>query len=267
MLHGFSIRFLVGIAEVVGLAAAAPAQSRRLKDEDVRKLMEESKKDVERFTDAVDSKYRKSTIRSATAEVSIELYLKDLKKSSEVMRDRFKDDYSAGSEVLSFLRQASAIEKRSAGGGALFGAEKEWPRLRGTLSRLSQVYGVDWSSSPESWAVRRMNDRELQRAIEAYATASKSFKKSLEAALEHVSNIGKDERKTVMSAVDRLESVANDLKDAVGDGRDASAKLGVLKGATDEIQSFLEKHGLTNAVGSSFRILGRDLSTITSALN
>jgi len=261
MRHRFSILFLVGIA------ASASGQSRRLKDEDVRKLMEESKKDVERFTDAVDSKYRKSTIRSATAEISIELYLKDLKKSSEVMRERFKDDYAAGSEVLSFLRQASAIEKRSAGGGALFGAEKEWPRLRGTLSRLSQVYGVDWSSSPESWAARRMNDRELQQAIEAYATASKSFKKSLDSALDHVDGVGKDDRKAVMSAVDRLASSANDLKDTVGDGRDASGELGLLKAATDEIQSFLEKHGLRNAVGSSFRVLGRDLSTISSALN
>ncbi len=267
MRNRFSIVLLMGFAGVLGTVAAASGQSRRLNDEGVKKLMEEAKKDVERFTDDVDSQYRKSTIRSPTTEVSIEAYLKDLKKSAETMRDRFNDDYSAGREVLSFLRQASSIEKRSASGGALFGAEKEWPRLRGTLGRLSQVYGVDWSSSPESWAERRMNDRELQRAIEGYAIGSKSFKKSLDSALEHVEGVGKEERKAVMSAVDRLESAANDLKDAVGDGRDASGELGLLKAATDEIQSFLEKHGLTNAVGSTFRSLGADLSTISSALN
>lgn len=264
MLQRVSSPFLVALSLVAGVPASA--QSRRLKDDDVKKLMEEVKKDVERFEDSVDSQFRKATIQGAAAEVSIEGYLKDLKRSAEVMRDRFKEDYSAGSEVLSFLRQASAIEKRSARGGGLFGAEKEWPRLRGTLSRLSQVYGVDWSSSPESWTARRMNDRELERAIEAYATSSKAFKKSLESVLEHATGIGKDERKTVLSAVDRLGSTANDLKDAAGGGEDASGELGLLKRTTDEIQSFLEKHGLTNAVGSSFRMLGADLSTITTAL-
>ena len=261
------IVLLSGFAGILGTVAAASGQSRRPNDEAVRKLMEEAKKDVERFTDAVDSQYRKSTIRTATSEVSIDGYLKDLRKSAETMRDRFKDNYAAGREVLSFLQQASAIERRSAGGGALFGAEKEWPRLRGTLGRLSQVYGVGWNTSPESWAARRMNDRELQGAIEKFSNGAKSFKKSLESALEHVNDIGKEERKAVMSAVDRLSSSADDLKDAVGDGRDASRELGLLKAATDEIQSFLEKHGLTNAVGSTFRLLGADLSTISSAMN
>jgi len=267
MRNRLSIVLLTGFAGILGTVAAASGQSRRLNDEAVQKLMEEAKKDVERFTDAVDSQYRKSTIRAATSEVSIDGYLKDLKKSSETMRDRFKEDYAAGREVLSFLQQASAIEKRSASGSALFGAEKEWPRLRGTLERLAQVYGVDWNTTTESWAARRMNDRELQDAIEKFSNGAKSFKRSLESALEHVNDVGKVERKALMSAVDRLSSSADDLKDAVGDGRDASRELGLLKAATDEIQSFLEKHGLTNAVGSTFRLLGADLSTISSAMN
>ncbi len=142
MVYRFPILFLIGFSTIGGFSATASGQSRRLKDEDVRELMEEAKKDVERFTDAVDSRYRKSTIRTATSEVSIDGHLKDLRKSASTMRDRFKDDYAAGREVLSFLQHASAIEKRSAGEGALFGADKEWPRLGGTLGRLAQVYGA-----------------------------------------------------------------------------------------------------------------------------
>ena len=265
MRNRLSIVLLTGVAGILGTVAAASGQSRRLNDEGVRKLMEEAKKDVERFTDAVDSQYRKSTIRSATSEVSIEAFLKDLKKSSETMRDRFNDDYAAGSEVLSFLRQASSIEKRSASGGALFGAEKEWPRLRGTLGRLSQVYDVDWNTSSESWTARRMNDRELREAIEKFANGVKSFEKSLDSALEHVNGIGSADRKAVMSAVDRLSSSADDLKDAAEDGKDASGELGLLHAAREEIQAFLDKHGLTNAVGSTFRLLSTDMSTITAA--
>jgi hypothetical protein len=168
--------------------------------------------------------------------------------------------------VLSFLQQAAAIEKRSAGKDTLFGAEKEWPRLRGTLGRLSQVYGVDWNASPESWSARRMNDRELVKAIETYAKSTESLKKSLEEALKHVGDVSKEERKAVMSAIDRLSDVADDLKGDVEDGKDASGELGLLMAATEEIQSFLEKHGLTNAVGSTFRTLGSDSSTITAAM-
>jgi len=263
MRNRLSIVLLTGFAGILETVAAASGQSRRLKDEDVRKLMEEAKKDVERFTDAVDSQYRKSTIRTATSEVSIDGYLKDLKKSAETMRDRFKDDYAAGNEVLSFLRQARSIEKRASAGSALFGAEKEWPRLRGTLGRLSQVYGVDSNTAPESWTARRMNDRELREAIEKFKNGVKSFEKSLDSALEHVNGIASADRKAVMSAVDRLSSSADDLKDAAEDSKDASGGLGLLRAANEEIQAFLEKHGLLNAVGSTYRMLSTDVSTIT----
>jgi archaellum component FlaC len=263
MSYGFSIVVLLGFT-IGGFSTDASGQSRRLKDEDVRKLMEEAKKDVERFTDAVDSQYRKSTIRTATSEVSIDGYLRDLKKSAETMRDRFKDDYAAGNEVLTFLRQASSIEKRAAAGSGLFGAEKEWPRLRGTLGRLSQVYGVDWNTDPESWAARRMNDRELREAIEKFKNAVESFEKSLGSALEHVNGIASADRKAVMSAVDRLARSADDLKDAAEDGKDASGELGLLRAANEDIQAFLGKHGLTNAVGSTYRLLSTEVSTISA---
>jgi hypothetical protein len=180
------------------------------------------------------------------------------------MRDRFKDDYASGNEVLSFLRQASAIEKRAASGGSLFGADKEWPRLRGTLGRLSQVYGVDWNTDPGTWAARRMNRGELEQAIEKFRGGVESFEKSLESALEHVNGIASADRKAVMSAVDRLASSADDLKDAAEDGKDASGELGLLRAANEEIRAFLEKHGLVNAVDSTYRLLSTDLSTITA---
>ena len=56
MRNRLSIVLLTGFAGILGTVAAASGQSRRLKDEDVRKLMEEAKKDVERFTDAVEQR-------------------------------------------------------------------------------------------------------------------------------------------------------------------------------------------------------------------
>jgi hypothetical protein len=242
-------------------------QTQRLKDDGVRELMEEAKKDVERFTDEIDSQYRNARIQTATKEVSIDGYLKDLKKSAETMRDRFQEDYAAGREVMSFLRQARAIEDRAAGGGGLFGAEKEWPRLRGTLGRLSREYGIDWSASPDSWVAMRMNDRALVDSIEKLKKTGESFEKSLESALEHMSNVPGAERKNVMNAIDRLSGAADDLKDASEDGDDASGELGLLKSSTADIQGFLDKYGLSGSVGSTFRALAADLSTVSTAFH
>ncbi len=264
MLHRFLILSLLG-----GSATAlAAGETRRLKDDDLRELLEEAKKDVERFTDAIDSQYRNARITTATSEVAIDGYLKDLRKSAETMRDRFKDDYAAGREVLAFLRQASAIEKRAGSGGGLFGAEKEWPRLRGTLASLSQEYGIDWTSDPDGWTAQRMNDRALREAIETFSrSAESSFKKSLESALQHVTNVAAADRKAVLSTVGRLSDVSDDLKDAVEDGRDAAGELGLLKTSMGAIQSFLDKYGLSSAVGSTFRSLSTEFSGIQAAFH
>jgi hypothetical protein len=69
-----------------------------------------------------------------------------------------------------------------------------------------------------------------------------------------------------MSAIDRLSSAADDLKDAAEDGRDAGKELQMLARTHGEIQAFLEKHGLTNAAGSTFRALSTDLATVQDAV-
>ncbi len=252
---------------VAGFSSTASAQSQRLKDEDLRELMEEAKNDVERFTDEITPQYRSARIKTATTEVVLDGFLKDLKKNAETMRERFKEDYSSGREVMTFLRQASAIEDRSARGGGLFGAEKEWPRLRGTLGRLSREYGIDWSTSPENWVAMRMNDRDLSSAIEKFKKTSESFKKSLESALPHMTNVPKEERKNVMTAIDRLSGAADDLKDAAEDGREGSRELQRLTASSGDVQSFLEKYGLSGSVGSTFRMLSTDLSTVAGAFH
>jgi hypothetical protein len=256
--------YFMGNWLLISLLLAAPSQ--RLRDDAVRDLMEEAKKDVERFTDSVDKNHRRSKLRTDTAEVPVDSYLEDLKKKAEAMRDRFREENAAGPEVLAFLRQADALEKRSLEGGGLFGAEKEWTRLRATLGKLSRAYGIDRGSAPESWTARRVNDRGFQKLIEAFKKDAEVFERSLDSALEHVTSLGSTERKSVTSAIDRLSSAADDLKDAAEDGRDVARELQLLAETHEEIQAFLEKHGLTNAAGSTFRALATDLATVQDAV-
>jgi hypothetical protein len=265
MRQGSASKLVLAAAIAATIASDGSAQSRRLTDDQVKKLMEETEKDVERFTKAVEPKYRTSKIRTATSEVSVEAFLADLKNSCKNMRERFDDDYSASNEVLACLKQVGAIERRASEGGGLLGGEKEWPRLKGTVGRLSQVYGVDRTGSPDAWTSRRMNDRELVSVIEGLESRTKPFKKSLETAFDHAQGIGKEEKKMAFDAIERLEGTADDLKGAVEDGRDATGELGLMKSATQQIQSFLGKHGLATAVGSTWGPLDSEISRIASA--
>ncbi len=249
---------------ILGIAASGFAFGQRLTDKQVRELMEGLDKDVERFNDAIDSQYRKSTIRSATNEVSVEAFTKDLKESCKKMRERFGSDYSASNEVLSFLKQAHAIEARAAAGGNLLGAEAEWPRLQGSLSRLGDVYGVDWKTSSANWAARRMNDRELEGAVSSLTASSETFKKSLEKALEKA-DVSKEERKAALDSTDRLVRGTKDLRKTVADEKDASGELGLIDRSTQDIRSVVSRHGLTSALASSWSPVEMGLQKVRSA--
>ena len=259
---GFAV--ILSTLVFVSYASIGSAQSRRLTDDQVKKLMEDVEKDVERFTKAIEPKYRTATIRSATSEVSIESFLADLEKGCENMRERFKDDYGASSEVLQCLRNAAVLDRRVASGGNLFGGEKEWPRLKGTSQQLAKAYGIDWAAGPDSWTSRRVNDREAVQVIEALPSYTDSFKKGLENALGHVEGVNKEERKKAFEAIDRLKDVSGDLKDAVEEGRDAAGHLGIMRSATRDIQGFLGKYGLASSVGSVWGPLDAQLVQIGS---
>jgi gas vesicle protein len=264
MRHRTGFAVILTTLLLISYASMGSAQSRRLTDDQVKKLMEDVEKDVERFTKAIEPKYRTATIRSATSEVSIEAFLTDLKKGCENMRDRFKDDYGASNEVLQCLRNAATLDRRASSGGGLYGGEKEWPRLKGTSQQLAKAYGIDWAAGPDSWTSRRVNDREAVKVIEALPAHTDSFKKGLENALQHVEGVNKDEQKKAFEAIDRLKDVSGDLKDAVEDGRDAAGHLGIMRSATKDIQGFLGKYGLASSVGSVFRPLDAQLVQIAS---
>jgi hypothetical protein len=234
-------------------------------DDQVKELLEGIEDDVERFTDAIDSQYRTAVIRSASGEVAVEPYLKDLRENSQRMRERFDSDYSASNEVLTFLRQAHAIDARSAAGGGLFGAESEWPRLRGSLARLGEEYGIDLATDPARWQARRINDDELVGALRSMSDASDPFKNAVENATENLSSVSKAQRESILDSVDRLNDTTDDLREAVEDGADPSGHLALLTSTVDELQKFMTGTGLSSSLATAWAPLQRHLSLVRSA--
>ena len=94
-------RTLVMLTLVASLTSAQTAQ--RLWDNDVKGLMTEVIDGVAQFERGMDRQYRNATLRSPRGEVKIDIFLKDFSNACKTMRQRFKANYSASSEVQTCL--------------------------------------------------------------------------------------------------------------------------------------------------------------------
>ena len=250
---------------VATLGVASAAQSARMPDKEVKALMETIDKDVERFIKAMAPEYRKATIRSATGEVDVGAYLKDLEDHVKKMKTRFGSKYSASTEVLAFLRHTDPIRARHARGAALFGGAAEWPRLDGDVARLSAEYGIRWGTDPDAWQARRVSTDELMQELGSLGRTVKDFRKALENAAKQA-GVAKSESKAVLDTVKRMEKVAKDIEKAVGKGADATGALALFGSSMDEAKRFVDERGLSAAVASSWGPVDEHWGEVRSAL-
>jgi hypothetical protein len=264
MMRFFLTLFTALYVAAGGMVSAEPGW--RMKDKEVAKLMGSIKKDVEYFTKAVDSQYRKATIRNEMGDVDIAAYLKNLKDLAKKMEDRFNPENPANPEVLAFLRYAEPIRARHSRGDTLFGAAKEWPRLSGDIVRLSVEYNIRWGSDPGSWNPRRLNDKELQSVLDSLRRSVGYFRKDLDKAAKKA-DVDGSARKKVLDAVKRMERVINDVKKAAKKGNDASGALSLITSSFEESKRFVSREGLAISVASSWGDLKRNWELVRAAFH
>lgn len=251
---------------VVAASVVTAAQGTRMTDKEMKKLMETIEKDVELFTKAMDSQYRKAVLRSASGEVEVAVYLKNLKDLAKKMKSGFDSKYPANDEVLTFLRYAEPIQARHARGDSLFGAEKEWPRLSGDIVRLSAEYNIRWGSNPDAWNARRINDKEVGQALDSLRKSIGDFKKDLDKAAKKA-DVTNQERKKALDIVKRMEEVSKDVKKAFDKGTDASGALKLLTSSVEETKSFISSKEIDYAVASSWGAVERSWGLVHSAFH
>jgi len=251
---------------VIAASMVSAGQGTRMTDKQVKKLLETIEKDVELFTKAMDSQYRKAILRSADSEVEVEFYLKNLKDLAKKMKNSFDSKYPANDEVLAFLRYAEPIQSRHARGDSLFGAEKEWPRLTGDIVRLSTEYNIRWAGNPDTWNARRINDKEVKPALESLQKSIGDFKKDLDKAVKK-SDVTDTERKKVLDTVKRMEGAAKDIKKDFDKKRDASGALALLASSVEETKNFISSKGIDYAVASSWAAVERNWGLVSSAFH
>ena len=85
--------------------------------------------------------------------------LQDYQDNTQKLKDRFTPDYSASAEVMTVLKQSTAIDTFMQGASSAMKGRNEWDRQTTYLKQLAAAYGTTFPL-PDGAAVRRMNDKE-----------------------------------------------------------------------------------------------------------
>ena len=116
----------------------------RLTDKQVKKLIEQLKKDTGKFRKSLDSSLDKSRLDGTNREDDINQFLKDYESATERLYDRFKDNKSVSADVEAVLDGAVRIDNFMTRQSLRGRAERDWAKVRQDLRQLAQAYNVTW---------------------------------------------------------------------------------------------------------------------------
>src|ERR1043165_5538057 len=137
----FNILMLVAAFSVAVRAQDTPY---RLNDKQVKKLMNQLKKDSGRFRKSFDSSLDRSRLNGSNREDDINRFLKNYEDATERLYSRFKDNKSVGADVEAVLDGAAEIDRFMTRRLASERAERDWAEVRQDLRRLAEAYNVTW---------------------------------------------------------------------------------------------------------------------------
>ena len=135
------VLMLVAIFSVAVRAQDVPY---RLNDKQVKKLMQQLKKDAGRFRKSLDSSLDRSRLNGTHREDDINRFMKNYEDATERLYSRFKDNKSVGADVEAVLDGAAEIDQFMTRRLASERAERDWSAVRQDLRRLAEAYNVSW---------------------------------------------------------------------------------------------------------------------------
>lgn len=224
---------------MVAATAGAQVQYLRPSDTDVKNLVSQISQARDRFQGALDSNLKRSIIRGASGEVNVDKYLDDLKRNVSLVKDRFKDDYAASTEVLTLLRQGTDIHAFVTSQSATFKGRSEWDAMASVLGTLATAYGTSFPL-PQGAGARRMNDKEVAAQADTVARMAEQFRKASTKAMKTakadpqlVTAVDRGS-KAVATAAANLKKQASGHKPATNEARILLEELTKLKSLLDQ---------------------------------
>jgi hypothetical protein len=237
------VLLLAGALAFWSMPALAQAPPQRLSDKDVKNLIDQVDEGRDKFEGNLDNQFKHSTIRGPNGETNVSDVLQDYQDNTKKLQGRFADNYSAGAEVATVLKQAAGIHKYMQSTSSEMKGRSEWDREASSLNQLAEAYGATFPMA-EGATVRRMNDKETADAAAAIASAADRFKDNLDKA----STVSKDEKNAAKKDVELLIKQAEAVKDRTSDGKPATAELRQLVEQVAKVQTFVGAHQIPTAM-------------------
>ena len=257
----------IAVAVLLSLLTSPQAPpAPRLTDSQVKDLLTRVDDDRDRFEDQLDGKMKHSVLRGPNGEVDVEKFLDDLQENVDKMKGRFENDYSAGSEVATVLRQGSAVQRFMAGQAPNMKGASEWNRLAGSLGELAIAYGTTFPT-PDDAAVRRIGDHEIADAASTMADAADQFRKRLDDALKLETHIPQASREAAVAEANGLKKDADALADRLKDHKPASGEAAALLQRAARIEKTAATLSLPSSAVSAWKAVLPPLSTIAHGFN
>ena len=219
------------------MPALAQARPERLSDKDVKKLIDQVDEGRDKFEGNLDGKFKGSTLRGPNGEVKVSGALQDYQDNTQKLKDRFTPDYSASAEVMTVLKQSTAIDAFMQGAASAMKGRSEWDRQTTYLKQLAASYGTTFPL-PDGATVRRMNDKETAGTAEAIASAAGRFKSDLDKA----TTLAKPDKDAAKKDAELLIKQANAVKSRTSDGKLATGEMRQLADQVAKLQTFVDGH-------------------------
>jgi hypothetical protein len=245
---------------------APPAAAARLTDQQVKELFDRVDNDRDRFEDQLDGNVKHKVLRGPAGEVDVEKFLDDLQDNVDKMKGRYKDDYAAGSEVATVLRQSSAVQRFMATQPPNMKGGSEWGRLASSLNELAVAYGTTFPT-PDDATVRRIGDHEIADAASKMADAADQFRKRLDDALKLETHIPQTSREAAVAEANGLKKDADALADRLNDHKPASGEATALLLRAARIQTTAATLSLPSSATDAWKAVLPPLTTIAHGFN
>ena len=257
----------IAIALLLSLLPAPQAPpAARLTDQQVKELFDRVDNDRDRFEDQLDGNVKHKVLRGPAGEVDVEKFLDDLQDNVDKMKGRYKDDYAAGSEVATVLRQGSAVQRFMSAQPPNIKGGSEWTRLAGSLNDLAVAYGTTFPT-PDDATVRRIGDHEVADAASKMADAADQFRKRLDDALKLETHIPQASREAAVAEANGLKKDADELAERLNDHKPASGEATALLQRAGRIESTAMKLSLPSSATDAWKSVLPPLATIAHGFN
>src|SRR6185436_9294792 len=119
---------VAGALSLCSIPTLAQVPRERLADKDVKTLIEQVDEGRDKFEGNLDGEFKGSTVRGPNGDVKVSGALQDYQDNTQKLKDRFTPDYAADAEVLTVLRQSTAIDRFMQGSPSAMKGRSEWDR-------------------------------------------------------------------------------------------------------------------------------------------